>query len=39
MTIASQGNQAAAPSATRLVLPITGGSSYEPGNKKQKKEA
>jgi hypothetical protein len=28
-----------APSATKLVLPITGGSSSEPANKKQKKEA
>jgi hypothetical protein len=36
--MASQGNQAAAPSATKLVLPITGGSSFEPSNKKQKKE-
>jgi hypothetical protein len=35
----SQGNQAMAPSATKLVLPITGGSGSEPGNKKQKKEA
>jgi hypothetical protein len=37
--MASQGNQAAAPSATRRVLPITGGSSSKPANKKQKKEA
>jgi hypothetical protein len=28
-----------APSVTKLVLPITGGSSSEPANKKQKKEA
>jgi hypothetical protein len=28
-----------APSATKLVLPITGGSSSEPANKKQKKDA
>jgi hypothetical protein len=35
----SQVNQDVAPSATKLVLPITGGSSYEPANKKQKKEA
>jgi hypothetical protein len=28
-----------APSATKLVLPIRGGSSSEPANKKQKKEA
>jgi hypothetical protein len=35
----SQVNQAMAPSATKLVLPITGGSSSEPANKKQKKEA
>jgi hypothetical protein len=32
-------NQAVAPSVTKLVLPITGGSSSEPANKKQKKEA
>jgi hypothetical protein len=32
-------NQVVAPSATKLVLPITGGSSSEPTNKKQKKEA
>jgi hypothetical protein len=32
-------NQAVAPLATKLVLPITGGSSSEPANKKQKKEA
>ena len=38
-TMASQDNQAVAPSATKLVLPITGGSSSEPTNKKQKKEA
>jgi hypothetical protein len=38
-TMASQGNQAVAPSATKLVLLITGGSSSEPANKKQKKEA
>jgi hypothetical protein len=38
-TMASQGNQVATPSATKLVLPITGGSSSEPANKKQKKEA
>jgi hypothetical protein len=37
--MASQGDQAVSPSATKLVLPITGGSSSEPGNKKQKKEA
>ena len=37
--MASQGDQAASPSATKLVLPITGGSSSEPTNKKQKKEA
>jgi hypothetical protein len=34
-----QVNQAVTPSATKLVLPITGGSSSEPANKKQKKEA
>jgi hypothetical protein len=39
VTMASQGNQAVAPSATKLVLPITGGSGSEPANKKQKKEA
>jgi hypothetical protein len=38
-TMASQGNQAVAPSATKLVLPIIGGSSSERANKKQKKEA
>jgi hypothetical protein len=38
-TMASQGNQVVAPSATKLVLPIIGGSSSEPANKKQKKEA
>jgi hypothetical protein len=37
--MASQGNQAVAPSATKLVLPIIGGSTSEPANKKQKKEA
>jgi hypothetical protein len=37
--MASQGDRAASPSATKLVLPITGGSSSEPANKKQKKEA
>jgi hypothetical protein len=35
----SQNNQAVAPSATKLVLPIIGGSSSELANKKQKKEA
>jgi hypothetical protein len=35
----SQVNQAVASSATKLVLPITDGSSSEPANKKQKKEA
>jgi hypothetical protein len=38
-TMASQNNQVVAPSATKLVLPITGASSSEPANKKQKKEA
>jgi hypothetical protein len=28
-----------APSVTKLVLPITGGSSSEPANKRQKEEA
>jgi hypothetical protein len=37
--MALQGDQAVAPSATKLVLPITGGSSAEPTNKKQKKDA
>jgi hypothetical protein len=39
VTMASHNNQAVAPLATKLVLPITGGSSFEPANKKQKKEA
>jgi hypothetical protein len=39
VTMASYNNQAVAPSATKLVLPIIGGSSSEPANKKQKKEA
>jgi hypothetical protein len=37
--MASFNNQVVAPSATKLVLSITGGSSSEPANKKQKKEA
>jgi hypothetical protein len=37
--MASQGDQVVTPSATKLVLPITGGSSSELANKKQKKEA
>jgi hypothetical protein len=37
--MAPQGDQVMTPSATKLVLPITGGSSSEPANKKQKKEA
>jgi type IV pilus biogenesis protein CpaD/CtpE len=37
--MASFNNQAEAPSATKLVLSITGGSSSELANKKQKKEA
>jgi hypothetical protein len=36
--MASQSHQVEPPSATKLVLPITGGSSFEPPNKKQKKE-
>jgi hypothetical protein len=36
--MASQNNQAVAPSAAKLVIPIIGGSSSEPANKKQKKE-
>jgi hypothetical protein len=39
VTMALQVNQAVAPSATKLVLLITGGSSSELANKKQKKEA
>jgi hypothetical protein len=35
--MASHNNQAVAPSAMKLVLPITGGSSSERANKKQKK--
>jgi hypothetical protein len=38
-TMASQGNQVVAHSATKLVLPITCVSSSEPANKKQKKKA
>jgi hypothetical protein len=37
--MASFNNQAEVPSATKLVLPITGGSGSEPATKKQKKEA
>jgi hypothetical protein len=37
--MASFDNQLEAPLATKLVLSITGGSSSEPANKKQKKEA
>jgi hypothetical protein len=37
--MASFNNQARAASATKLVLPITGGSCSEPANKNQKKEA
>jgi hypothetical protein len=37
--MASFNNQVVAPSATKLVLPIMGGSNLEPTNKKQKKEA
>jgi hypothetical protein len=39
VTMASYNNQAVAPSVMKLVLLITGGSSSEPANKKQKKEA
>jgi hypothetical protein len=39
VTMALYNNQAVAPSVMKLVLPITGGSSLEPANKKQKKEA
>jgi type IV pilus biogenesis protein CpaD/CtpE len=38
VTMASYNNQAVAPSTTKLVLPITGGSSLEPASKKQRKE-
>jgi hypothetical protein len=37
--MASFNNQAVAPLVTKLVLPIMGGSSLEPANKKKKKEA
>jgi hypothetical protein len=37
--MALEGDQAASPSTEKLVLPIIGGSSSEPANKKQKKEA
>jgi hypothetical protein len=37
--MASQGDQAASLSSTKLVLSITGGSSSELANKKKKKEA
>jgi hypothetical protein len=37
--MASFNNEVVAPSVTKLVLPITGSSSSEPANKKQKKEA
>jgi hypothetical protein len=39
VTMASYNNKAVTPSATKLVLPITGGSSSEPASKKQRKEA
>jgi hypothetical protein len=39
LMMASHNNQAVAPSSTKLVLPIIGGSSSELANKKQKKEA
>jgi hypothetical protein len=39
VTMASYNNQVVAPSIVKLVLPIIGGSSSEPANKKQKKEA
>jgi hypothetical protein len=39
VAMALYNNQAASPSVTKMVLPITGGSSSEPANKKQKKEA
>jgi hypothetical protein len=37
--MASQGTQTVAPSATKLVLPVTGVSISKPANKKQKEEA
>jgi hypothetical protein len=37
--MASFKNKVIALSVTKMVLPITGGSSAEPANKKQKKEA
>jgi hypothetical protein len=37
--MASFNNLVVAPSAMKLVLPITGGSSSEPANKKKKKKA
>jgi hypothetical protein len=39
VTMASYNNQVVAPLVTKLVLPITGASSSELANKKQKKEA
>jgi hypothetical protein len=39
VAMTSYNDQAEAPSVMKLVLPITGGSSSEPVNKKQKKEA
>jgi hypothetical protein len=39
VTMASHNHQVVAPSATKLVLPITGGTSSEPANKKKKKES
>jgi hypothetical protein len=36
--MASQGDQVVTPSATKLVLPIIGGSSSKPANKMQKNE-
>jgi hypothetical protein len=39
VTMASPEAQVMVPSTMKLVLPITGGSSSEPANKKQKKEA
>jgi hypothetical protein len=37
--MASQGDQVVTPTSTKLVLPITGDSSFELAHKKQKKEA
>jgi hypothetical protein len=38
-TMTTMSHQASSTGLTKLVLPITGGSSFEPVNKKQNKEA